>query len=113
MSAHELAVGIHSDSHFFPVLIHDRVIAFLAFASLLCDSKNLIVSSFFLDSGLRRGWQVLQSTGVSSCANAVGPRIRPALTVIAAISLFVFMVCSFFMMNSYQGTVGKRTVVCA
>ena len=63
MSAHELTVGIHSDSHFFPVLVHDRVIAFLAFASLLCDPKNLIVPGFFLDSGLRRRWQVLHVNG--------------------------------------------------
>ena len=59
MSAHELAVGIHPNSHFLPVPVHDRVIAFLAFASLLCDPKNLIVPGFFFDSGLRRGWQVL------------------------------------------------------
>jgi|HubBroStandDraft_3_1064219.scaffolds.fasta_scaffold580167_2 hypothetical protein len=63
MSAHELAVGIHPDRHFFPVLVYDRVIAFLAFASILCDAKNLIVPSFFLDSGLRREWQVLHVYG--------------------------------------------------
>ena len=63
MSAHELAVGIHPDSHFFPVLVHDRVVAFLAFATLLCDPKNLIAPGFFFDSGLRRRWQVLHVYG--------------------------------------------------
>ena len=63
MSAYELAVGIHPDSHFFPVPVHDRVIAFLAFASFFCDPKNLIASGFFLDGGLRQGWQVLHVYG--------------------------------------------------
>jgi len=63
MSAHELAVGIHPDRHFLLVPVHYRVIALLAFASLLCDPKNLITPGFFLDCGLRRGWQVLHVYG--------------------------------------------------
>ena len=59
MSADEFATGVDQDRHFLPVPVYDRVIAFLPLASLLCDSKNLIVPGFFLDSGLCRGWQVL------------------------------------------------------
>jgi len=112
MSAHELAVGIHPNSHFLPVLVDDGVIAFFAFASLLSDAKNLIATSFSLIVVCAGDGRSFMSTGVSSCANAAAPRMRPALTVIVAITLFVFMVCSF-LMNSYQGTVRKRTVVCA
>src|SRR2546430_8737369 len=59
VSAHELAIGVHADSHFLPVLVHDRVVAFLAFPSLLGDANNLIVPRFLLDGGLCLGRQIL------------------------------------------------------
>lgn len=58
MHAEELAVRIYPDPHFFPVLVHYRVVAFFALAGLLCDAKNLIASGFLFDSGLRRRWHV-------------------------------------------------------
>src|SRR5215472_6412366 len=59
MSAYKLAISIHADRHLLAIAIHNRVVAFLALASLLGDSKNLIATRFSLDGGLRLRRQVL------------------------------------------------------
>jgi hypothetical protein len=59
MSAEEFAIGIDLDGCFFAILVHDRLVAFLPFASFFLDSKDLIVPSLFLDGSLGRLRQIL------------------------------------------------------
>jgi hypothetical protein len=54
MSAEVFSLAIDLDGYFLPILAHDCIVAFLAFASFFFDSKDLIVASLLLDGGLGR-----------------------------------------------------------
>src|SRR5438128_3084659 len=59
MGAEVFSLGVDLDGYFLPILAHDCIVAFLAFASFFFDSKDLIVASLLLDGGLRRLRQIL------------------------------------------------------
>src|SRR6478672_5620251 len=52
MSAEVFSAAINKDTRFLAILVHHCFVAFLALASFFFDSKDLIVTSLFLDSGL-------------------------------------------------------------